>query len=61
MKLAMHAIRTFYLDIKHMAQHAKLNRIVDFVEQELPVIYEELVTAKRRIEELEARLRELEG
>ncbi|RCW44263.1 hypothetical protein DFP97_112127 [Paenibacillus prosopidis] len=61
MKHAIHAIRTFLSDIRYMAQHSKLNRIIDFIEKELPIIYSEMVKGQQRIEELESRIRELES
>lgn len=61
MKHAIHAIRTFLSDIRYMAQHSKLNRIVDFIEQELPIIYSEMVNAQLEIEQLKERIKHLEG
>lgn len=61
MKFAIHAISTFLSDIRELMQHAKLNRIVDFIEGELPLIYEEMVKAQLEIEQLKERIRELEA
>jgi aminopeptidase-like protein len=59
-KHAIHAIRTFLSDIRELMQHSKLNRIIDFIEGELPLIYEEMVKAQLEIEQLKERIKQLE-
>ena len=61
MKHAIYAVRTFLTDCKELAHHGKLNRMIHFIYEELPLIYEEMVRAQRRIEELEEKLKLLEG
>jgi polyhydroxyalkanoate synthesis regulator phasin len=60
MKHAIYAVRTFLSDCKSLAQHGKLNRMIRFIESELPLIYDEMVKAQQRIEELEERIKKLE-
>lgn len=60
MKLAIYAVKNFLDDCK-VWRHGKLNLMIHFVYEELPIIYEEMVKGQQRIEELEERVRELEG
>lgn len=61
MKHAIYAVRTFLEDCKELAHHGKLNRMIHFVYEELPLIYEEMVKGQQRIEEFEERIKNLEG
>ena len=60
MKHAIYAVKTFLTDCKELAHHGKLNRMIHFIYEELPLIYEEMVKGQKRIEELEMKIKLLE-
>lgn len=60
MKHAIYAVKNFLDDCK-VWRHGKLNLMIHFIAEELPLIYEEMVKGQQEIEQLKERIRELEG
>lgn len=61
MRHAILAVQNFLSDCTGLVKHGKLNLMLHFIHVELPIILGEMIKGQQRIEELEARIRELEG